>query len=211
MPTTAGKLELLAIANFLPLPRVMDAKWISALEALELVAATSNVIQAPRAICSRAHAGLVSARARRLIVDSKVKDDVDVPPEFWWANGQAALKQNWATGDFETWIDRRVHLQAFGVEFLRADIEAMMPARPRKRPVGAWEAGNYATAEKCLTELSAATGLDREKAGNVIVRNCRAGLVPSRCGSLWWRVSDRYGEEEHTEENCVIPDWVWEH
>jgi hypothetical protein len=24
-------------------------------------------------------------------------------------------------------------------------------------------------------------------------------------------VSDRYGEEEHTEENCVVPDWVWEH
>jgi hypothetical protein len=169
------------------------------------------VFLAPRAICSRAHAGLIAARARRLIIDKKVEDHAEVPARLWWAEGGAALKQNWATGDFETWTDHQVHYRAYGVDFLRADIEAMLPASSRRREVSAWQPGNYAEASRCLDELSAAIGGDKARAGELIIRNCRAGLVPSRCTRLRWRVSDRYGDEDQSEENTTIPDWVWEH
>jgi predicted nucleotide-binding protein len=46
---------------------------------------------------------------------------------MWWAQGEAALTQNWTTGDFETWIDHKIHLKAFGVMFRRADVQKMIP------------------------------------------------------------------------------------
>ena len=33
----------------------------------------------------------------------------------------------WTTGDFDTWIDHHIHLQAFGVTFRRSDIERSKP------------------------------------------------------------------------------------
>jgi len=80
-----------------------------------------------RTICKRAHAGLIKARAERFIRDGRSADNIDVPVEFWWAEGAAALDQNWTTGDFDTWIDHRIHLQAFGVIFWRSDIERSKP------------------------------------------------------------------------------------
>jgi hypothetical protein len=50
----------------------------------------------------------------------KQVNDVEVPPKFWWARGHEALTQNWSTGDFERWIDKRAHYKAYGVKFLRA-------------------------------------------------------------------------------------------
>jgi len=104
-------------------------EWITAKAALTLLG-TWRHGNRMQTICKRAHAGLIKARARRFVRDSQVRDNVDIPIEFWWAEGRAALSQNWETGDFETWINQRVHLQAFGVTFLRTDIEQLMPAPP---------------------------------------------------------------------------------
>jgi hypothetical protein len=54
-------------------------------------------------------------------------DNADVPREFWWARGQPALTQNWQTGDFSTWFEQHDYWRAFGVQFLRSDIERMIP------------------------------------------------------------------------------------
>jgi nucleoside phosphorylase len=97
--------------------------WISAAQALALLGGRSSA----RTICKRAHAGLIRARAQRFVRDGRSADHVEIPAEFWWAAGHAALQQDWKTGDFDTWIDHRIHLQAFGVSFLRADIEKMVP------------------------------------------------------------------------------------
>jgi hypothetical protein len=99
--------------------------WISAVSALALLGL--NVEIGKRTICKRAHAGLVKARAERFIRDGRPTDNVDIPVEFWWAEGERALDQNWATGDFGTWINER-HLEAFGVTFRRSDIERLNPA-----------------------------------------------------------------------------------
>jgi predicted nucleotide-binding protein len=46
---------------------------------------------------------------------------------FWWAKGQAALTQDWPTGSFSTYINDIEH-RAFGLSFVREDIDLMMPA-----------------------------------------------------------------------------------
>jgi hypothetical protein len=103
-----------------------EEEWIRARAALELLDGPS----AARTICKRANAGLIKARAERFIRDGEASDDVDVPTEFWWAEGGQALIQNWETGDFETWWRQAIHLQAFGVRFRRSDIEKLRPDSP---------------------------------------------------------------------------------
>src|SRR5262245_34501533 len=100
-----------------------EAEWISAAEALKRVCDATDRYAAPRAICSRAHVGLITAKAARFVVKGQAFDDYDIPNEFWWARGEAALEQNWQAGDFETWIDKRIHLEAFGVSFSLKGIE----------------------------------------------------------------------------------------
>jgi hypothetical protein len=103
-------------------------EWITAAEASRLLKPVFNgEHMARRTICKRAHNGLIRARAAQFMDDNESKDNYEVPREFWWAEGAAALEQNWITGDFETWIREQVHLRAFGVSFLRDDIEKMLP------------------------------------------------------------------------------------
>jgi hypothetical protein len=77
-------------------------EWISAATALALL--RMNYVVATRTICKCAHVGLINARAARFIHSGQPSDNVDVPSEFWWAEGERALTQNWETGDFETLI-----------------------------------------------------------------------------------------------------------
>lgn len=114
-------------------------EWLPAATALALLEPTMGEYTAAMTICARAHAGLIRARAQRFIKDGRASDDVEIPAEFWWARGHEALEQNWKAGDFETWIDRRIHLKAYGVSFLRAQIETIvphMPAFPARGPTG---------------------------------------------------------------------------
>lgn len=104
----------------------IDRIWMSAHDALLHVSSQMTLGAASRAICARAHAGMVRARAKRFMKFSVGKDDFDVPKHFWWAKGEAALEQNWITGDFKTWIDKKMLLHAYGVRFDRSDILAMV-------------------------------------------------------------------------------------
>lgn len=133
----------------------MAEEWISAFGAFKLVAEAIGASTAAIAICSRAHDGMIEAKAAKLIVDrgrvAESFDDALVPKNFWWASGRGALNQNWKTGDFDTWIDSRVHWRAFGVSFSRSGIEALIgpalaareapdeaPAHTGGRPAAAW-------------------------------------------------------------------------
>lgn len=100
-------------------------EWISAASALAFVKALMPY-EAERTICKRANDGLIKARAVKFICDGKSFEDFEVPQKFWWAQGYEALEQNWVTGDFATWIDSDIHLKAYGVSFLRSDVEKMI-------------------------------------------------------------------------------------
>lgn len=102
--------------------------WLTASETLRLVREATMSRSAQIAICTRAHAGLIRAHADLMVIGSESRSDHLIHKEFWWAKGHAALTQNWQTGDFETWIDKRFHLQAFGVKFHRDDVRRMLPA-----------------------------------------------------------------------------------
>src|SRR5271165_113143 len=101
--------------------QIADEDWITADSAVALLGL--GYLVARRTICKRAHAGLIKARAQRFIRTGQSADDVEIPREFWWAEGGDALTQKWATGDFDTWTAHEVHLEAFGLTFRRADIE----------------------------------------------------------------------------------------
>jgi predicted nucleotide-binding protein len=107
-----------------------DGEWMSAQEALDfLLSLKIHYGDAVSTLCTRAHTGLIKARAKVFITDEKQQSDVEVPRRFWWARGDAALDQNWKIGDFETWTDHgNTHLEAFGVEFRRQDLEQLRPA-----------------------------------------------------------------------------------
>lgn len=104
-------------------------EWIGAAEAVRLLRPVLlSEWQAQRTICKRAHDGLIRARAEKFNIDDKGRHDVDIPKGFWWAEGESALTQNWAVGDFETWIEHKHHWRAFGVSFQRGDVEKLIPA-----------------------------------------------------------------------------------
>jgi predicted nucleotide-binding protein len=128
--------------------RAPDAEedWIRASAALALLQPAMGYSAATRAICVRAHGGMVRARAEQFVTGDRSGENIAIPRQFWWARGGEALTQNWQVGDFETWIDHKVHLQAFGVSFLRSDIEKMIPAAPPSETAGA-------TAVKVAMEL----------------------------------------------------------
>ncbi len=110
-------------------PKEDKEEWITAAGALALLKDTMPS-GATFAICARANDRMIRARAERFMQDKQISDDVEVPAEFWWARGHAALQQNWKTGDFETWINQHLHLKAYGVSFLRSHIEKMIAYVP---------------------------------------------------------------------------------
>ena len=57
-----------------------DGEWMSAYEALQFLQQPHAAVAT--AICSRAYAGMIRAKARRYISHGRPEDDVDVPREF---------------------------------------------------------------------------------------------------------------------------------
>jgi len=104
-------------------------EWIRAVEAIATLKPILTEYSAQMRICERAHGGLIRARAEQFHASQRVFHNHDIPKEFWWAEGHEALEQDWAAGDFSTWIDRKYQLKAFGVTFARADIHKLLPPR----------------------------------------------------------------------------------
>jgi hypothetical protein len=115
----------------------MADQWIDAATAASIVANGPEEQTGKRSLCTRAHHGLIKARARFIISSSAGRSErrvrnALVPRDLWWAGEHEALKQDWASGDFSTWIDQRVQLQAFGVRFALDGLLDMLG--PDRRP-----------------------------------------------------------------------------
>lgn len=109
----------------------MAHEWIAADTALRYLTDEIYSYNEQRAICERAHSGLIAAKADLLMWNGKEHRQQLIPKEFWWAEGQEALEQNWATGDFSTWIDKSIEVKAFGVSFDFLGISELAPAQRR--------------------------------------------------------------------------------
>jgi hypothetical protein len=161
-------------------------EWLTAAAALALLEPIFGG-EAAITICTHAHDGLIRARARRFISEqqshrhatpvSRVLDDAEVPATFWWAEGHEALTQNWKAGYFETWIESRIHLKAYGVSFLRSQIEALvphqpMPSFPARGPTG-WKRADRALEKAHAQVLEAQHEEDYQAVGHL----CREIII----------------------------------
>jgi hypothetical protein len=102
-------------------------EWLSAPEAYRRIVNATWSSTTNLALAQRALSGLLRAKALMLTIDGTDRPDAEIPKRFWWAGGHEALTQDWKTGDFETWIDRKVHMRALGVHFHLGDLKNAFP------------------------------------------------------------------------------------
>jgi hypothetical protein len=153
-------------------------------------------MRATEAICGRAFDGMVAARAERLVWGTKIHENTDVPQEFWWARGRAAMKATWVSGDFNTYIDDcRIHCRAYGVEFARRDIDRMLP-QTRSVDFTRPAPDNYAPAAHCRAEVMQSLKCSGSIAEQLILHHATAGLLIGRCSQIRWSEKDRYGSTD---------------
>ena len=155
-----------------------------------------------KAIATRAHAGLLRSKAQRFLQGDQSADDTELPPGFWWAEGEAALDQNWVLGDFDTWIEGKERWQAFGVTFLRSQAAHLAPtlAPPPERWLSSREA----------TDLVArATGHEPIPALYSIITYAKTGHVRGRALNRTEETSYRYGNKTLDYPDEEIPAWFW--
>lgn len=113
-------------------------------------------------VCARAEAGLIKAKAARVIIvvddEPDALNDVELPAGFWWANGRDPMVQNWETGDFSclyaesgsrwdnhkiyhlnkwSWPLDQMRVAAFDVQFDRQGASSLCPQLdPQPEPIG---------------------------------------------------------------------------
>lgn len=185
----------------------MADQWIEASTALDVF---GNRL----AICERCEAGLLRSRAQLFKRHKDELTDVELPREFWWAKGHAALDQNWDTGDFSTWINQTFHWQAFDVRFALDDLLTMIPfdqhaATRRRLSV----AGNpaWASAREARRFAYNDAGLQPVTAASGIIEQARLGFVTARAVEMRWAAGQRPDDWTREEREWDIPTWFWEH
>ena len=192
----------------------MPPQWISAQKARTILAEVNGQRLAELAICRSAHIGTLKSRARVLTSGVKSSSEELIPKEFWWAEGDAALTQDWAVGDFETWIDRRWHIKALGVEFNFIDLrEALEPERAAIVARELSVAGNpsWMTANAARRFMYDNLGHPPASAGSLLIEQCRLGFVAARA-VVWQQAfpdpdADSWEFEERERD---IPLWFWD-
>jgi hypothetical protein len=183
----------------------MAEHWIPASKAIEI--AKDEI-----ALCTRLHAGLISARADLLIIDHKEERSAKIPQGFWWSEGHAALQQNWQSGDFETWIDQKVQCKAFGVTFALSEVLEIVPFERRAliaRSLSVAGDPDWVSAKEALRlSFEAANKL---KPGEAILELARLGFVSGKAVNL---LAYRRGPTEHEilweQREWDIEPWFWQ-
>lgn len=107
----------------------MSADWISAPEAFKRVSAVLDPSTTPHAICSRAWAGLIEAKALMFVGSEGIAKDAVIPARFWWAQGGPDLVQDWSIGDFITMVSipgGQAQWWAYGVSFSRRGVQGLI-------------------------------------------------------------------------------------
>jgi hypothetical protein len=191
----------------------MPQFWVPAVKALSLVTReTGGEYAAILAICSRAHAGLLKSKADLLIAGDKRAEQVPVPSDFWWAEGHEALEQDWATGDFSTWIEQRIHLRAFGVRFDFDGLRMLLPAEAAATALRELSVSGdpaWLSAREARRFMYDQVGVNPAKAGMHLIDQCRLGFVPARAQLM--QKSDTGQPDRWTleEREWDVPSWFW--
>ncbi len=183
----------------------MADQWIDAGTALD-------VFGQQKAICERCHLGLVRSRALRFHKHHEELRDVELPRQFWWAEGHEALEQNWDIGDFSTWIDRTFHWRAYGVRFVLEDLLELTTFEERaaiRRRLSV--AGNpaWVSAREARRFAYEQAGLQPTKAGSAIVDQCRLGFVSARAVQMRSALGQDPNDWRDEAREWDVPLWFW--
>lgn len=189
----------------------MKPVWIEAARALEIATDGGSKTAAIQSICERAHAGLIRCAAHILTVGDERKSNVGLPKKFWWAEGHEALEQNWTTGDFSTWIDNSVQLQAFGVRFALDDVLELLPVEQRAVVAKRYSvAGNpdWLSAKDTCAIVAKQETMSFLTAGRKIVDQAKLGFVTARAVEMRSKTEGRFHSED-IEREWDVPTWFW--
>jgi hypothetical protein len=186
----------------------MAEHWIEAAQALEIAGD-------PISLCTRLHAGLITARARTFSSAGQEAHGVAVPKKFWWATGRAALEQDWTSGDFSTWIDQRQQLFAFGVTFSLSSVLEMVPSDKRAliaRNLSVAGSREWVPAKEARRLADDRFRPDLMTAGSAIVEQARLGFASARAvlaqGSTDGPTA-RDWDWDWEEREWDVPTWFW--
>ena len=184
----------------------MAEHWIEAAQALEIAGDRIS-------FCARLNAGLITARARTLTTDGETEHGAKVPPSFWWAKGHTALKQNWANGDFSTWIDRKQQVFAFGVTFPLSAILEMIAFENRAliaRKLSVAGSTDWISSKEARRLVYSRFGYLPGNAETAIVEQAGLGFIGARAvqaqGATYL---EREGKWKWEAREWNVPAWFW--
>lgn len=191
----------------------MAHEWIAAETALRYLTDETYSYAEQRAICERAHGGLIAANASVLFWNGEEHREKRIPKEFWWAEGHEALAQNWETGDFATWIDQKIEVKAFGVSFDFLGISELAPAQ--RRAVGMQRISVIGDPDwlpaielrrllfsKTAIAAAGSTILEASRMGQLVARAVRASGIVDRSGR-------EGGKSDWAAREWDVPLWFW--
>lgn len=189
----------------------MAPEWIKAPLARQYVSEALSGYSAQMRICERAHAGLIAAKADRIIWSGKEERDAPIGKSFWWAEGHEALEQDWAAGDFSTWIDKKHEVKAFGVSF---DFTAISDLVPADRQATALRRISVIGQEDWISAQALATLVLKKVASSMgtdaLAEACRLGQLGARA----MRATAQYERgglfmPRWTAVEWDVPLWFW--
>jgi hypothetical protein len=194
----------------------MEPEWITADCASRFAAFVSSEALGRLAICHHANGGLIKAKAKLLIIEENGQRremcDTVIPREFWWAEGNDALDQNWQTGDFATSVKKTARWQAFGVSFDLIGVIDLVPATERAKAMSAisimgnpdWM--NAITADR---HLYVSGHYAPEASRRAIIDLCRSGHIAARALRMEMRKGELRGDPIEVAVEWDIPLWFW--
>ena len=208
MTTLKGSTQAHLVSNDRPrLVAGMAEQWIEASRALELVGTSYT-------LCERMNAGLIPSRARLLLIDDVRHENVDIPSKFWWADGREALDQDWATGDFSTWIDRSEQWKAFGVTLALSGVLDMLPFEQRgltARSLSVIGNSEWISANEARKFAYNEGGVNPTGAATAIIEQAKLGFLSARTvlaqGS---KGGVQQNDWDWEAREWDVPPWFWE-
>jgi hypothetical protein len=184
----------------------MAEHWIEARDA-------ARVIDNIDTLRERLAAGLVRFRARRVMIDGEIIENVQVPDEFWSDDGRERLQQDWNTGDFVSSFDGLTQSRAFGVQFHASDILDMVPSDQRAAAARSLSvAGNpaWVSAREARRFAYDTAGHQPLTAGKAVIEQSRLGFITARAVEMRWASGNNPGRWTTEVREWDVPTWFWE-
>lgn len=186
----------------------MPSEWIKADLALAYVSAEPLDWSAQRRICARAFAGMIKAKADRMVIDEQEFRDQLIDREFW-ADGREALQEDWTAGDFSSCPDGLSEVKAFGVSF---DFAAISDLVPSDRKAEALRRISSADRDQWISARELASRLQKE----ADVTNVEKAIVEAaQLGQISARALRAQGSFRHRSfldwavREWDVPLWFW--